>query len=75
MAIMDTIEPQNCCNTTSSAQVTGEKVIVIETKITVGACSDAHELDWGLISDPSTPEAYNFNLDGDPFDSRNDWSR
>ncbi|MGY5803376.1 hypothetical protein ACXHMN_18765 [Rhizobium sp. LEGMi12c] len=57
---MDTIEPQNCCSTTSSALASGEKVIVVETKITVSACRDA--------------VVYDFNADGAPSDPGYDWN-
>jgi hypothetical protein len=57
---MDTIEPQNCCNTTSNALASGEKVIVVSTTIRVGECSD--------------PAVYDFNFDSNPSDPGYDWN-
>lgn len=60
---MDTIEANQappCTQATSTVQTSGEKVIVVETKITVSACGDA--------------VIYDFNTDGAPSDPGYDWS-
>ncbi|NTF62095.1 hypothetical protein G6L91_11515 [Agrobacterium rhizogenes] len=60
---MDTIEANQappCTQATSTAQASDEKVIVVETRITVRACGDAVIYDFNTDGAPSSP-GYDWN--------------